>query len=109
MAQQQNTSRRMLKKARLLTRPTPVRRDAPCREQGRRRVETGGGTDRTSWDRSPVQWILANGKTPPALPTSENLNQYVEDFDEPRTMHGKRRVSARRGWAGEKSDFSASC
>jgi hypothetical protein len=30
---------------------------------------------------------------------------YVEDFDEPRTLHGKRRVSVRRGWAGEKSDF----
>ena len=54
-------------------------------QQGRRRVETGGGTDRTPWGRSPVQWILANGKTPPALPTSEDLNRYVEDFDEPRT------------------------
>jgi len=53
--------------------------------QGRRRIEIGGGTDRTPWDRSPVLWILANGKTPPALPTSENLNRYVEDFDEPRT------------------------
>jgi hypothetical protein len=30
---------------------------------------------------------------------------YVEDFDEPRTRLGERRVSARRGWAGEKSDF----
>jgi hypothetical protein len=30
---------------------------------------------------------------------------YVEDFDEPRTKHGERRVSARRGWAGEKDDF----
>ena len=29
--------------------------------------------------------ILANGKTHPALPTSENLNRYVEDFGEPRT------------------------
>ena len=28
-------SRRMLKKARLLTRPTPARQDAPFREQGR--------------------------------------------------------------------------
>ena len=74
-------------------------------QQGRRQVETGGGTDRTSWGRSPIQWILANGKTPPALPTSENLIRYVEDFDEPRTTHGNRRVSARRGWAGEKSDF----
>src|SRR6185295_19343070 len=32
-----------------------------------------------------VQWILVNGKTPPVWPTSENLNRYVEDFDEPRT------------------------
>ena len=30
---------------------------------------------------------------------------YVEDAFEARTKHGKRRVSARRGWAGEKSDF----
>ena len=30
---------------------------------------------------------------------------YVEDFNEPRTLHGKRRVSARRGRAGEESDF----
>jgi len=53
--------------------------------RGRRRIETGGGTDRTPWGRSPVQWILANGKTPSALPISENLNRYVEDFDESRT------------------------
>ena len=26
--------------------------------------------------------------------------EYVEDFDEPRTKIGKRRVLARRGWAG---------
>jgi hypothetical protein len=30
---------------------------------------------------------------------------YVEDAFEARTTHGKRRVSARRGRAGEKSDF----
>ena len=30
---------------------------------------------------------------------------YVEDFDEPSTLHGEKRVSARRGRAGEKSDF----
>jgi hypothetical protein len=35
--------------------------------------------------RSPVQWILANGKTHPALPTSENLNRYVESLCEART------------------------
>jgi hypothetical protein len=28
---------------------------------------------------------LANGKTPPGLPTSEKLPFNVEDFDEPRT------------------------
>jgi hypothetical protein len=32
-----------------------------------------------------LQWSLANGKPPPALPTSENLNRYVEDFEEQRT------------------------
>jgi len=30
---------------------------------------------------------------------------YVEDAFEVRTKHGKRRVSARQGWAGEKSGF----
>jgi hypothetical protein len=30
---------------------------------------------------------------------------YVEDAFEVRTMPGERRVSARQGWAGEKSDF----
>ena len=31
--------------------------------------------------------------------------KYVELLSEARTLHGKGRVSARRGWAGEKSDF----
>ena len=30
---------------------------------------------------------------------------YVEGLNDARTMHGKRRVPPRRGWAGEKSDF----
>jgi hypothetical protein len=68
-------------------------------------VKAGGGTDRTSWGRSPVQWILANGKTPPAIPPSENLNRYVEGLNDARTLHGYRCVSARRGWVGEKGDF----
>ncbi|NOT22888.1 MAG: hypothetical protein HOP22_09200 [Nitrospiraceae bacterium] len=29
----------------------------------------------------------------------------VEDFDEPRTMLGEKRVLARRGWAGEETGF----
>ena len=36
--------------------------------------------------RSPLEWILANGKTPPALPTFENLIRYVEPLSEARTM-----------------------
>jgi hypothetical protein len=35
--------------------------------------------------RSPLQWILANGKAPPALPTSEILIRYVETLSEART------------------------
>jgi hypothetical protein len=95
----------MLKMARLLTHPTPARRDAPFRRQGRseRRAEEVQTALRVG--SSPIGWILANGKAPTVLSTSENLNRYVEDFDEPRTTHGKRRVSARLGWAGEKSDF----
>jgi hypothetical protein len=30
---------------------------------------------------------------------------YGEDLSDARAPHGKRRVSARRGWAGETSDF----
>ena len=35
--------------------------------------------------------------------------QYIEGLIEARTLHGKRRVLARQGRVGEKSDFSASC
>ena len=31
--------------------------------------------------------------------------RYVEALSEARTLHGKRRVSAHRGWVGEKIDF----
>ncbi len=58
-------------------------------QQGRRQVKTGGVTFLT--------------RPTPELPRQlVSRVGYVEDFDEPRTMHGKRRVSARRGWAGEK-------
>jgi hypothetical protein len=54
----------MLKKATGLTRPTPVRRDAPFREQGRSKRR--GEEVRTALrvGRSPFEWVLANGKAP---------------------------------------------
>jgi hypothetical protein len=33
------------------------------------------------------------------------LRYVVEPLSDARTPHGKRRVSARQGWAGEKIDF----
>jgi len=35
--------------------------------------------------RSPLVWILANGKTPPVLPTSEELPFNVEGLSDART------------------------
>ena len=74
----------MLKKSKLHTRPTPAPRRAVPQARPRER-RTGGGTDRTLWSRSPVKWVLANGKPPPVFPTSENLERYVEDLNEART------------------------
>jgi len=47
--------------ARRLTRPTPARRDAPFRGQGR--SERRGEEVQTALcvGRSPLEWILANG------------------------------------------------
>jgi hypothetical protein len=75
----------MLKKATVLTRPTPARRDAPFRGQGRseRRVEEVQTALRVG--RSPSQCVLANGKAPPAFPTSENLPLSVEALSDART------------------------
>ena len=60
-------------------------------QQGGRRVETGG--------------VAFPPTQPRAVGTALFPDGVVEDFDEPRTMPGERRVSARRGWAGEKSGF----
>ena len=38
----------------------------------------------------------------PELPGSSSPEGYAENCDEPRMKLGKRRVLARRGWAGEK-------
>src|SRR5437870_9102195 len=95
----------MLKKATVLTRPAPARQDAPFRRQGR--SERRGEEVRTALrgGRSPLHCVLANGKALPVFPPSSNLLLRVEPLSEARTPHGKRRVSARRGRAGEKSDF----
>ena len=44
------------------------------------------GTGRTSWGRSPIRWILANGKAPPMLPIFESLLYNVEGLNDARTM-----------------------
>jgi hypothetical protein len=36
--------------------------------------------------RSPLQWVLANGKTPPVLPTSDELVFNVEGLNDARTL-----------------------
>jgi hypothetical protein len=63
--------------------PQDAQTGHPARPQ---RVKARGGTDRTSWGRSPIQRILANGKTPQAVPPSENLNRYVEGLNDARTL-----------------------
>jgi hypothetical protein len=48
---------------------------------------------------------LGERKSHPVLPTSEKILLNVEGLNDARTPHGKRRVSARLGGAGETSDF----
>jgi len=75
----------MLKKAVLLTLPTLARQDAPCPEQGRseRRAEEVQTALRVG--RSPIQWILANGKAPTVFRTSEEPLLNVEGLSDART------------------------
>jgi len=54
----------------------------PARPQ---RVKARGGTHRTLWGRSPLEWILANGKAPTVLPASEKLLLNVEGLNDART------------------------
>jgi hypothetical protein len=64
-----NIPHRMLKRP-SFTRPALARLDAPCPKQGR--SERTGEEVQTALrvGRSPFEWILANGKTPPVIPTS---------------------------------------
>src|SRR5437016_2768099 len=49
------------------------------------RVKPRGGTHRTLWGRSPLEWILANGKAPTVIPASEKLFLNVEGLNDART------------------------
>ncbi len=55
----------------------------PARPQ---RVKGRGGTNRTSCGPFALEWILANGKAPPVLPTSEELLTNVEGLNDARTL-----------------------
>src|SRR6185295_6759829 len=79
-----NRPSRLFKRARLLTRPTLARRDAPCPKQGR--SERSGDEAQTALrvGRSPLEWILANGKPPTVPPTSWEA-PHVEPLSDART------------------------
>ena len=64
----------MLKKAELLTRPTLARQDAPCPKQGRSERRGEEVLTALRVNRSPFEWILANGKSLPVIPISERLH-----------------------------------
>ena len=63
-------------------------------------MKARGGTYQASLE--PLASITCEriGTLPPA-----DLDRYVEDLNDVRTLHGTRRVSARQGWAGEKGEF----
>ena len=99
----------MLKKVRLLTRPTLAvispshpesaktdssPRDAPCPKQGR--SERGAEEVQTALrvGRSPLEWILANGKAPSSASDIRETPLNVEPLSDART---------------KLADFSASC
>ena len=62
--------------------PQDAQNARPARPQ---RVKIRGGTNRTLWGRSPLEWILANGKAPTVLPASEKLLLNVEGLNDART------------------------
>jgi hypothetical protein len=73
-------------------------------QQGHSKRRGGGYRPHFVWAVRTYKWVLANGKAPTVFPTSEEFLN-VEPLSEARTKLGKRRVSARRGRAGEKDDF----
>ena len=49
-------------------------------------MKVRGGTHRTLWGRSPLEWILANGKAPTVIPASEKLLLNVAGLNDTRTL-----------------------
>ena len=76
----------MLKKPRLLTRPTPARLDAPFRWQTAASDGTRRYIPHFVWAVPPLEWILANGKAPTAISTSESFIWYFEGLSDTRTL-----------------------
>ena len=79
------------------TRLAPIK--AAASEEARRYVP------RFVWAVRPCNGSWRTEKPPRVFPTSEKLLFDVEPLSEARTPHGRKRVSARWGGAGEKSDF----
>jgi len=61
------------------------RLDAPFPKQGRSESRTEEVHTSLRVGRSPLQWGLANGKSPPVFPISEKLLLNVEGLDDART------------------------
>jgi hypothetical protein len=91
MTDDYNTPRGMLKKAAGLTHPTPSRQDAPFRGQGRREFGDRG--------------VFFFHPPTPSCRDSSITGGTLQGDERLRTTLGEKRVSARRGRAGEKRDF----
>ena len=57
-----------------------------CFQQGRSEREPEEVQTALRVSRSPIPWILANGKAPIVLPTSENYIRHVEGSSDTRTQ-----------------------
>src|SRR5437879_10078406 len=65
---------------------TPTQDAQKGRPARLQRVKGRGGTHRTLWGRSPLEWILVNGKAPTVIPASEKLLLNVAGLNDARTL-----------------------
>ena len=68
-------------------------------QQGRRRIETGGVPSGAHGATDKEHYVCARRRV------GEAAGSPLRMLSRGRTTPGKRRVSARQGWAGEKGDF----